>query len=1269
MSTSWIKRKTRLATLLQSQGDEQADGLALDRLLHGQSVIGRTPKTAEVDSLRFTQNDLAVVGTLEYGQFSVIDVVNCNINGRVYIRKTIEKRFAYKTRDQCNPQLERDILLRAKTAGTQWAPHLLCAFQSDTHLNLVMDYAEGGTLWDVLESSPDERIPEDDLRWWFPQVVSAIAWCHGQGFAHRDVKPHNFVLTQTSHVQLIDFGSAAPLLPPQSDGSRLIPREHCLVPCGTCDYISPEILQAHEAALVAMEMTEEEDVPVELDSSSGVNPYGAETDWWSMGAMLYEMAYGAAPFFANDIRTTYLKIVDFKKSLKFKSGLAVSAPLQDLIRRLLTDSHKRLGRRGVEQVKSHPFFGDPPWTDLHRLPRPENLHLPIFAYNQPPPPPPEAVPALDSSGSGSGSGSSSSDHSQGFAFSAFFQPSQESSPGLSILRSAPRPNKSILREQAATFFIGFSWGSPKDAFPSSSLSPPTQPHQTQTQTQTPRPLPTRHLTPTPFRTLPPSATPLRYPFATPHKPAQTTPNGFSTLPRASTVRRTAPRRAVSDREAMRQLVDCIGMSAQKKVLAAGRTPRTIGRTPAGGSLRRLGFALGPNGGGGTTKSLRFLPAPIEIGHNSHRRDVAVGEDTTAGSSVDASGRVLDWNMAASAILMDSNIVLGGPQGNQGLVDSTDIWEDYLVHADERDKARAERWREDMDGILIFAGLFSAVTTAFVVDAYKNLQPDNVEMTATLLVRVVAALEHLPNTTAVDVTPYPGPSPTVSLWINALWFVSLLLSVACALAATLVKQWSRKYLQRWSSARLRPGLKGRPADISHRTRVRARAHVYYSTGVDKFGLVLVVVDAIPVVLQLSLFCFIAGLVVFAFVIKKKLAWVILTLAIVITFLYSLVTVLPVLYTSCPYHTPLSFIIPRTVSRATNNPEETEFRLSLNREIIYRTMEIWFSDDKLTEARVEKILFSLIEILQPAWEMKPKESAEAAIKILFDEAVQVGARFPVILRSWSAQLSDAGHNPEFITRGKKYLRLIGLLVKLQIRVQAVHPDLAEKCIYPALESTALVLRHRPVDGTRSPWQWEMPLTAMLLVGLVLRNYHTSLMTVKSRMEGKFYVFPEVQSSVYELLRIRDRLHAILPAYVTEHLVRTMDMNIPASNPIYALQVDLKRALPTFDDVARLGDFVGTELKKVKDACQVFYLTVEMMRRSRRLHLTKEMLEAIDVPVYWTEQGSLDTEEKIRKVMRPMLLSSAQPGLENELGKDIGVFLGDIVSNNKGMFWYSI
>ena len=58
-----------------------------------------------------------------------------------------------------------------------------------------MDFLEGGTLWDVLESSPlDGKISEEDLLWWAPQVICAIDWCHEQGYVHRWARIH-FVST------------------------------------------------------------------------------------------------------------------------------------------------------------------------------------------------------------------------------------------------------------------------------------------------------------------------------------------------------------------------------------------------------------------------------------------------------------------------------------------------------------------------------------------------------------------------------------------------------------------------------------------------------------------------------------------------------------------------------------------------------------------------------------------------------------------------------------------------------------------------------------------------------------------------------------------------------------------------------------------------------------------------------------------------------------------------------------------------------------------
>lgn len=90
-------------------------------------------------------------------------------------------------------------------------------------------------------------------------------------------------------------------------------------------------------------------------------------------------------------------------------------------------------------------------------------------------------------------------------------------------------------------------------------------------------------------------------------------------PGASTLRRrsTAQRRTVSDREAMKQLVDCVGMSARKKVLESGRKPRI------------LTLSLSRSTSGGLKKDVRFGPP-----HSQRAISAGDHHETSAENSAD-----------------------------------------------------------------------------------------------------------------------------------------------------------------------------------------------------------------------------------------------------------------------------------------------------------------------------------------------------------------------------------------------------------------------------------------------------------------------------------------------------------------------------------------------------------------------------------------------------------------------------------------------------------
>lgn len=97
---------------------------------------------------------------------------------------------------------------------------------------------------------------------------------------------------------------------------------------------------------------------------------------------------------------------------------------------------------------------------------------------------------------------------------------------------------------------------------------------------------------------------------------------------------------------------------------------------------------------------------------------------------------------------------------------------------------------------IQAGLFSASITAFILESYKNLKPDSSDMMVTLLTQISQQLSANANGSPIDILAQTDSfQPTSStLRVNAFWFLSLCFSLTCALAATLVEEWTRHYLQ-------------------------------------------------------------------------------------------------------------------------------------------------------------------------------------------------------------------------------------------------------------------------------------------------------------------------------------------------------------------------------------------------------------------------------------------------------------------------------------------
>src|SRR5712672_366962 len=173
-----------------------------------------------------------------------------------------------------------------------------------------------------------------------------------------------------------------------------------------------------------------------------------------------------------------------------------------------------------------------------------------------------------------------------------------------------------------------------------------------------------------------------------------------------------------------------------------------------------------------------------------------------------------------------------------------------------------------------SGLFSATVASFILASYQQLQPNPSDLTNQLLTQISQQLSALPNGTSLSAPlTAVGQSafqPTASaVRVNTLWFTSLILSLACALWATLMQQWTQRYV--------------RVADGPYGPSKQARIRAFFTDGVERFALPAAA-EVLPVLLHASLLLFCAGLVDFLFNINHTVAYSFLTLVVLGVMIY-------------------------------------------------------------------------------------------------------------------------------------------------------------------------------------------------------------------------------------------------------------------------------------------------------------------------------------------------------------------------------------------------
>ncbi|KAN0130524.1 hypothetical protein V8E53_011610, partial [Lactarius tabidus] len=198
---------------------------------------------------------------------------------------------------------------------------------------------------------------------------------------------------------------------------------------------------------------------------------------------------------------------------------------------------------------------------------------------------------------------------------------------------------------------------------------------------------------------------------------------------------------------------------------------------------------------------------------------------------------------------------------------------YTTRAQTLDQENVENWKEGADSILVFVrfhsypykplpfqiGLFSSTVATFIAMSYPSLQQDPNVVTQSLLTQISQQLSSSNANGSISPATLSMQSPfspsTSVVFVNSVWFLSLVLSLTGALMATLLQQWARRYLQ--------------IVRRNHPPHIRAHIREYFYQGARKFGL-FGLVELLPSLLIVSVLLFFSGLVVFAFLANHTVA---------------------------------------------------------------------------------------------------------------------------------------------------------------------------------------------------------------------------------------------------------------------------------------------------------------------------------------------------------------------------------------------------------------
>ncbi|XP_027538424.1 myosin light chain kinase family member 4 isoform X2 [Neopelma chrysocephalum] len=195
------------------------------------------------------------------------------------------------------------------------------AFESKNDIVLVMEYVEGGELFDRIIDE-NYNLTEMDTISFIKQICKGIQYMHQMYILHLDLKPENILCVnrEANQIKIIDFGLAR----------RYKPREKLRVNFGTPEFLAPEVVNYEFVSF--------------------------PTDMWSLGVIAYMLLSGLSPFLGDDDNETLNNILACSWDFEEEEFRSVSDEAKDFISKLLIK--EKCWRLSATAALRHPWLTD-----------------------------------------------------------------------------------------------------------------------------------------------------------------------------------------------------------------------------------------------------------------------------------------------------------------------------------------------------------------------------------------------------------------------------------------------------------------------------------------------------------------------------------------------------------------------------------------------------------------------------------------------------------------------------------------------------------------------------------------------------------------------------------------------------------------------------------------------------------------------------------------------------------------------------------------------